>query len=214
MKNSSLGQAWLVLMLATCFGAALAGVHVALAPRIRRNKIDKTYREIPKLVRLPGGAGQPLRAAVKDKTQEYLTPGGKVVYKAFDAADEHIGWVIKGEGDGYADRIELLIGLDAEGAKVTGLAVLAQKETPGLGNKITRDKWRAQFAGLDAGRPLVAGKGSPNRAGNQIRAVTGATVSSDSVCEIANEAIARFRAQLAGLKPARPEQKEQTADAP
>jgi len=202
MKNSYIGQAWLVLVLATCFGAALAGVHVALEDRIRRNKIDRTYGEIPKLVRVPGGLGRPPRAAVKDKTQEYLTPDGRVVYKAFDAAGEHIGWVIKGEGDGYADRIELLIGLDAACGKLTGLSVLDQKETPGLGNKIESEKWRKQFReGLSAARPLVVKKGAARADRNEIKAVTGATMSSDSVCEIVNEAVARFRAQLADLRP-------------
>ena len=50
MKNSYIGQAWLVLALALCFGAALAGVESALKGRITANKLAATVEQIPSLV--------------------------------------------------------------------------------------------------------------------------------------------------------------------
>ncbi|KKL16433.1 hypothetical protein LCGC14_2495630, partial [marine sediment metagenome] len=37
-----------------------------------------------------------------------------------------------------------------DATKITGLYVLSQKETPGLGNKIENPEWRGQFVGKDA----------------------------------------------------------------
>ena len=52
---------------------------------------------------------------------------------------------MKTKGQGYADTIERLLGLSTDFRSITGLFVLDQKETPGLGNKIITDAWRSQF---------------------------------------------------------------------
>ena len=54
-----LRQAWLVLLLALLYGAALAGVQTTLGPKIAENKRDETYGVIPTLV--PGAAKEQLR---------------------------------------------------------------------------------------------------------------------------------------------------------
>ena len=182
-------QAWLVLILAACFGAALAVVHIAWQGRIDENKRNETYDQIPLLV--PG--------ADKELTEK-LSIDGREVYKVFgggaDGQPAHLGWVVRASGQGFADRIELLIGLDAPAEAITGLYVLEQKETPGLGSKIT-GKFRAQFAGKDPAKPLEITKAAPKDGANQIRAVTGATVSSRTVCEIVNAALKDLRGKLA-----------------
>jgi len=191
-RGGYVSQGWLVLLLALCFGAALAGVQAALSARIEENKRNETYDQIPSLV--PGAD-----AAL---TRE-VTLAGRTVYKAFAGGAEaprHAGWVIKGSGQGFADRIELLIGLDVSAERITGMYVLEQKETPGLGNKIADDEtWRKQFADKSASAPVTVTKASPK--GNEIGAVTGATVSSESVCRIINTAIAGFRRDLASTSP-------------
>ena len=200
MKKNYLIQAWLVLALAGCFGAVLAAIQVNLQPRIEQNKLSETYDQIPKLVRIWDEAGRFHIEADKDKTTEYVTDDGKVTYKVFGADGEHLGWVIRAAGQGFADRIELLIGLDAGCERITGMYVLDQKETPALGNKIVADKWRSQFVGRDARRAVVVAKTSPAAENNEIRAVTGATVSSQSVCDIVNRAVSEFRRRKSELK--------------
>ena len=183
MKNSYIGQAWLVLMLAICFGAALAGVQVGLKDRIDANKLADTLDQIPTLV--PGAMSGEL---------EIL--GDQSAYKATDASGEHVGWDVPAAGQGFADRIELLVGLNVGLSEITGLYVLDQKETPGLGNKITFDDWRGQFAGKPAGGLSIV-KGAA-QSDTQVEAVTGATISSESVVSIVNGAVAKFRAALGG----------------
>jgi len=184
-----IGQAWLVLILATCFGAGLAVVHIAWQGRIDQNKRNETYDQIPRLV-----AG-----ADKELTEEIVIDGRKVL-KAFgkgpDGRAAHLGWVVRASGLGFADRIELLIGLSARGDAITGLYVLEQKETPGLGSKITGD-FQEQFARKDPAKPLEVTKDRPAEGANEIRAIAGATVSTRSVCDIVNAALKGLPGKLA-----------------
>jgi electron transport complex protein RnfG len=108
------------------------------------------------------------------------------------------GWVTKATGQGYADKIELLLGLDPEAKKLTGLYILGQKETPGLGNKIIEKKWRDQFIGEPTDRLLKVVKGGA-RAAYEIDAITGATISSRSVTDIINKSVSDIKGQLASL---------------
>jgi Na+-translocating ferredoxin:NAD+ oxidoreductase subunit G len=189
-RKNYIVDAWLVIVLAMCFGAALAGVQSGLAPRIEANRRNDTLAQIPGLV--PG-------AERGERTEE----GGRAVYRALDASGALAGWVVPGSGQGFADRIDLLVGLDAGRERITGLYVLEQKETPGLGDNITRPGWRDQFAGKPAVRPLRVVKG---RAGapDEIEALTGATVSSEAVLRAVNEAVAGFRAGSADAPEVQP----------
>ena len=186
MKNlGDLRQAWLVIVLAFAYGGALAGVQTVLAPRINENKRQETYDVIPLLV--PG--------ADKEKTVEVLVDiDGKAerVYKIRNDDGNPCGWVLPGVGQGFADRIEVLIGLSADLSTITGLYVLDQKETPGLGDYIRLPEFCERFRDKPTNEPLVAVKSDP-ASSKEILALTGATVSSRSVCTIVNEAIARLR---------------------
>ena len=205
MKDNYIVQAWLILALAVCFGAALSGIEYALADRIEQNKIDETRSQIPKLVHSPWWQADPARvyAADKNKTEEWVTPQGHLAYKAVDAKGEHRGWVIKATGQGFADKIEVLIGLDVDAEKLLGLYVLNQKETPALGNKIVESEWRKKFVGRETDRDIVVSKASVQAdkiSGNSVQAVTGATVSSNSVVAIVNAAVKDFTARMGELE--------------
>ena len=201
LRNSNLAQAWLVLLLALVFGTALAAVQVNLGHVIEANKINETLAQIPQLV---FGAD-----AARDMKQRNIpveiTPGTVTIKKGdrnayyslfrVDRDGALAGWVIKARGQGYADTIELLIGLDAQAQAITGLFILEQKETPGLGNKIGTARWRSQFVNRATTRPLVVVKGGSGRP-DAIDAVTGATISSRSVTRIVNRTIGDLRGRL------------------
>ncbi|MCX7817795.1 MAG: FMN-binding protein [Kiritimatiellae bacterium] len=183
MKTHPLADAWLVLVLAMVFGASLAAVQAALKPRIDANKLGDTMSQVPLLV---PGATRGERQLLGD------TP----LYRAVDAAGMPVGWVLPASGQGFADRIELLVGLDATASRITGLYVLEQKETPGLGDNVTSEPWRRQFVGKPTDLPLQVRKGKA-AAPHEIEAITGATISSESVTAIVNAAVRRLREHLA-----------------
>lgn len=200
-RRNNLVQAWLVLLLAVCFGAALAGVHLKLGPVIEANKMNETLAQVPELI-----LGKELAAkmaaenqdlSISPKTISVERDGRKRYFTVYEARyqDDLRGYVVKTGGQGYADRIELLLGLNADLDSISGLFVLEQKETPGLGNKIIESKWRSQFLKQKVSPPLKVTKDGAAAPG-EIDAVTGATISSRAVTAIVNNAISALKEPL------------------
>ena len=202
VKTNFISQTWLVLLLAICFGALLAGMQITLGPTIEANKINETLEKVPEMVfgaAHATGIGRPqARRGRSTPISVGVEKAGKTIrYNVFEAKTEGklAGWVVKTAGQGYADKIEMLIGLDPMIEKITGIFVLDQKETPGLGNKIVTDEWRSQFLAKSTGQALIAVKGKA-KAGNEIDAITGATISSKAVTDIINAAVHNLRNPL------------------
>jgi electron transport complex protein RnfG len=200
VKTNFISQAWLVLSLAICFGAMLAGMQIALGPTIEANKVNETLERVPVLV---FGAAHATELSQSGLEINPLTVGvekaGKTVrYNVYETKSDGnlAGWVTKSAGQGYADKIEILIGFDPRMEKITGLFVLDQKETPGLGNKILEEAWRSQFLDKPTGTALMPVKGQ-STAAHEIDAITGATISSKAVTDIVNTAVADLRQPLA-----------------
>jgi electron transport complex protein RnfG len=199
-NTNFISQAWLVLALAICFGGLLAGMQIVLGPTIEANKINETLERVPVLV---FGAAHATELSQGDMEINPMSVGvekaGKTVrYNVYETKSDGklAGWVTKSAGQGYADKIEILIGFDPRMGKITGLFVLDQKETPGLGNKILEDAWRGQFLEKSTDKPLAPVKGKAS-APNEIDAITGATISSKAVTDIINTAVADLRQPLA-----------------
>ncbi|MDP6543409.1 MAG: FMN-binding protein [Phycisphaerae bacterium] len=190
-KVNYLVQAWLVLMLAGSFGAAMAGVHLALNDGIQANKKNQTYDQIPKLI--PG--------ASKDRVEEGVFSvdiGGAVVERTFYRAlapdgKTTMGYMLRSSGMGYVDKIEVLIGVDARIKNIKGIYVLAQIETPGLGSKIRTKDFTRKFEGKSTTKGIFAMSLPQPPESNDIEAITSATISSQSVCSIVNGSVREFR---------------------
>ena len=196
-RNNNILQAWLVLVLCLCFGSALAAVHVVLSPTIEANKINETLEKVPALIFGEDAAVDPADLEILSRQVPVEKHGRTRFYTVYEAlkSGERAGWVLKASGQGYADKIELLVGMDAAVDTISGLFVLDQKETPGLGNKVIEKEWRRQFTGKSTRAPLVVTKAGAERP-EEIDAVTGATISSNSVVQIVNSALSELRPKL------------------
>ncbi len=202
LKDNKIIQAWLVLMLAIFFGGSLAGMQLTLGPKIEENKINETRARVPELVLGPEKAAEMEQSeaslAIEPQTITVQKPARSTSYTVFEASapeQGQLGWVVKASGQGYADKIELLLGLSPAADKVTGIFVLEQKETPGLGNKIVTQEWRSQFIGQETSHPLVVVKDGAN-APAEIDSITGATISSRAVANIVNTAVVDLKGPL------------------
>jgi electron transport complex protein RnfG len=190
LRSTPVGQAWLILLLSTFFGAALAAVEVGLKPRILENKRNATLSQLPSLV--PG-------ASARASTE--IVMAERPVIAALAEDGKQVGWVVLATGLGFADRIEVLIGFDIDATRITGIYVLEQKETPGLGDFITvEERFRKWFRNQPTGEPLEVVKTRSEPGTGRIMALTGATISSKAVTEIVNLRTLSFRAELEAFR--------------
>ncbi len=66
-----------------------------------------------------------------------------------DATGGPQGFAVRCAPRGYGGPMQLVVGLDRDG-KVSGVSIITQNETPGLGTKIMTDAWfLEQFVGWD-----------------------------------------------------------------
>jgi electron transport complex protein RnfG len=204
---------YIITLALICFATAslLSGVYFLTRPKILQQK-QKAQEEALKEV-VPSA-----------EYFEPITEDNKVIYfKAYASSDKRklLGYAFKTEAQGYSSTIEAMAGMDTKG-KISGIKILAQNETPGLGAKINevlvaKTLWQAigeyfssekrkdqisaepwfcaQFKGKNI-EDLVVVKTQTDK---NIQAITGATISSegltDSVREKAKEILILRQAQ-------------------
>ncbi len=185
-----LNESWLVLVLGVVFALLLAGTQTQLAGRIAGNQQNALDRAVADVV--PDVA----------RSEELLDAQGQPVVKGSrifrcTAADGRLaGWAVQTSGTGFVDKINLVFGVSADGKKITGLKVIENVETPGLGNKISENTWAGQYINLDATKEIAVTKGPADASRNEIQAITGATWSSHYVTDIVNQAIQQARPKV------------------
>jgi electron transport complex protein RnfG len=121
-----------------------------------------------------------------------------VIYRELDASGQLAGYAVQATGVGFQDRITLIFGLDKTVTKITGLSIIDQKETPGLGAKIADwDAFLKFWEDRDATGLLTLRKpavGKPEELlPSEINTITAATISSTKVLEIVNLTLERVR---------------------
>lgn len=198
MLVSFLKQSWLVMVSALVFGLLVAGVHGALEGRIAEQNRSKLERKMKALLDDASSFGP-----VQNEQAQAGAPAA-LYYVAKDEAGTVVGYAIAASGGGFADKIELLVALDSDLTKLRGIAVLASNETPGFGDKIKdpskngHTSFKDQFIGCPVNAKLVVIKtGDIDIADEQIVSITGATISSEAVTKIVNEAVKRMKELLA-----------------
>ncbi|HEY8464423.1 MAG TPA: RnfABCDGE type electron transport complex subunit G [Bacillota bacterium] len=132
------------------------------------------------------------------KVQQNPDTAGIQDIKVGTKADQPVGWVYKVATYGYSSDIQLLVGIGVD-AKVGGVYLLSQNDTPGLGAKIAEADFIEQSA-IQQAQPQHDLKVSKD--GGQVQAVAGATISSRAVTRGINQAFQVFRNQTGQGKPA------------
>lgn len=152
---------------------------------------------------------QALKAAISEVLPQYdeydeKIVGERTLYvgKRTDQA-EPIGIAFEVEGSGFQGNISIMLGVDPTFSTITGLKVLDQVETPGLGTKIVEDPsnkenpfwFPAQFSGLQIFPQIDVVKNAKPSTPNEIQAISGATISSVAIARILNDNIALIKDQ-------------------
>jgi electron transport complex protein RnfG len=161
-----------LFIICICTGLCLAFVnHVTKGPIEARAKQD--IEEKKKAV-LP--AAQSFEKIAKTE----LADGSGLIIEASKGTDggKTAGYVFIAEPKGYGGAMIVTIGIDAAG-KITGVKLGDNKETPGLGTKAGEEPFITQFSGKTVSEQITLVKKPPS--GNQIQAISGATISSRAI---------------------------------
>jgi electron transport complex protein RnfG len=186
------------LVATLAFAGVLAGMLLAMVNEHTKPIIDAYRAEQLRLAVyevLPGAARYTTFYLVDGELSPVLPDGAKEseykrAYVGYKEEGSPVGVAVSRGESGFQDVVLIILGFDPVEGKLTGMKVLESKETPGLGDKIFKDKaFVGQFfAGPEL--PLVSvkagsGKGEPN----EIDSITGATISSKTVTRIINNAV-------------------------
>ena len=159
-------------------GTSLALVYRYATPLIESNQKEELKEAIFKV--FPGG--RKYESVIKD---------GEELFEVYDKTGMPLGYAFIAEGNGYQGKIKMISGIKKDLSTLYGIEILESVETPGLGGEIANSKFKSQFKGLKFSPEIECVKKEKAKA-NEIQAVTGATISSQSVTNILNERITRI----------------------
>lgn len=166
-----------LVAIAVITAALLAGVNMLTAPVIASNNQAELEDSLNKV--LPAQEFKILR-----ETDEYI------VYEALENG-ERVGFCVVNSDKGYGGDVKVMTGVNLKG-KVTNVKILEHSETPGLGANADKEDFTNQYVDKENGIEVV--KNSVK--GNQIRAISGATVTSSAVTRAVNFAITLAEEEL------------------
>jgi len=174
----------IVVLTLTCVVCALflALVSSVTAERIKDNATKNNNDAITALA--------PLAQRVEKTVVDSQT-----LYKLFDRQENLIGYAFLAQGQGYAGTIKIVAVLDSGLSTLEGIKVVESVETPGLGGRIVESFFDSQFKGLPVLPAIIALKDNPSKK-NEIKTITGATISSRAVVSILNKRIETIRKAL------------------
>ena len=214
------------------FTAAIMTLHVATADAVRRNEAvleDKAKVELFDYGDPARMTGEQIAAIVGRRVVELKPPlvdpnSGRQfrLYKAYDGDHRRpgarlIAYAFPTGGIGFWARIDGLLAVDPNAARIVGVVFPSHSETPGLGGRISTDKdWREGFGKVKLpggvrgdGRYVFVGGDTPPgesdpRFGRHVDAITGATGTSDAVGRFINRDLHHFLQALRKAREDRP----------
>lgn len=168
-------------VICTVCGLALSGIRNMTAARIENQVLMNVQG--PKVKRVLNGAENDLIADRKK-----ITIDGEDIL-LFIGKKKGKDWAIAYEttGKGFGGDLTIMVGYDLALDKLTGIQVISQKETPGVGSRVTEDQFTGRFKGLD-----IKTKFEPKSEGGAIDAISGATYSSKGVLQAVRKSIALY----------------------
>ena len=167
--------------------ALLGGVNAITADKIAA--INQANTEAS-LNAVSEGADEFTPIALTDTMTATASAAGAKLTEAYTvkAAGEAVGYAFKVVASGSQGNIEMIVGVDADNA-VTGVSIVSNKETAGIGSKVMENNALPsgtgvldQFIGMSGAGTLTVGK--------NVDAISGATVSSKGVTKGVNAALA------------------------
>jgi electron transport complex protein RnfG len=160
----------------------VAAVGLGLTYIVTKSKIEAYDRQVEAKAALSALPGLSSSSELKEDQQlEAKAQEVDGVEKVFKSDK---GYIFKVNTKGYGGPLALAVGVDLSG-KVAGVAVVSSKETVGLGGKVLESENLKRWIGKTANDKLVVGQ--------DIQAVTGATITTKAVTGQVKKALQAYR---------------------
>ena len=125
-------------------GLIIVGAYQGTYDAVQENKRIAVERAVFKVIPSARSIGEYAATSsgeiVKVDAGGTLPSGAVKFYAGYDADGKLAGIAAEGGAKGYADTVRILFAYEPASAAVTGFGVVASRETPGIGDKITTDK--------------------------------------------------------------------------
>ena len=179
------------LFLTCCVVAgALGAVNMVTKGPIADINKAKTEAAMKAVVADPDNSTFSDALELTDEMTAAALAGGGTLTEAYEVqvGGAAAGYALKVVASGSQGSIEMMVGLDAEGA-VTGVSIVKHSETAGIGTKVADNELTASGVGvLDQFQGMSAADGTLT-VGSNVDAITGATVSTRGVTAGVNAAV-------------------------
>ena len=183
-----------VTLFLTCvIVAGLLGlVNKITAPNIEKINKENTEKAMREVVADPENST--FSDASLDITEEMTAAASSfkaTVSEAYEVQVDgaHAGYTLKIVASGSQGSIEMMVGVDAEGA-VTGVSIVDHAETSGIGSKVMENEATASGVGVLSQFEGKSAADGTLTVGKNVDAITGATVSTKGVTAGVNAALA------------------------
>ncbi|MGI5971233.1 MAG: FMN-binding protein [Oscillospiraceae bacterium] len=160
-----------LLTVALIISLLLGLVNAVTKDKIAENLVVKTQESIQAV----------MPEADRFEHIDYTGSNGVTEVLSAMSGSEALGYVVKITVPGSQDYISLIVGVSMD-YKVTGVSIVDQSETAGLGGKADSPEFLSQYIGKEYGITLGGGD-------NSIDAITAATITSSAVTSGVNYAI-------------------------
>jgi electron transport complex protein RnfG len=183
-RNMVLSLTIISLVASACLGFVYELTKEPIALSLLNKKLEAIQKVVPEfnndpnneMYRLPTGEGDSLEIYPAKKD-------GEIIGYAVNTYSRN----------GFSGNISLMAGFKSDGT-ITGITVLEQKETPGLGTKMAESEFKDQFNEKNPAEFILKVK----KDGGPVDAITAATISSRAFCDAVQRAYNTL--QKGGLK--------------
>lgn len=132
------------------------------------------------------------------KSFEEQTISGAVYYIGKDESGETVGYTFTTAAKGYGGDVEVMTGVDSRTEGISGVNILSQEETPGLGANAVKPEFTSQYMqDINFDNFLVIKNQEPIE--GEIEALTGSTITSQAVTDAVNEALKMYNTVKGGV---------------
>ena len=162
--------------------ALLLGLtNMLTADKIAAINKQKTEAALAKVVSAADCEFPPMEEIPQAMIDAANDQGGKLseVYEVKSGGDT-IGYAFKVTASGSQGNIVMIVGVDTD-LTVTGVSIVNNSETKGIGSNVATDTFLAQFNGMDGTQNIAIGQG--------FDAYSGATISSKALFAAINDCV-------------------------